>query len=68
LLRRLGHGGIGVGALSPGTTGRIRLDGLERENRIDTFAGPDGMVLLNDQMGCVPFGAAMVTRIRVPAR
>jgi hypothetical protein len=29
---------------------------------------PDGTVWSNDHTGCAPLGAAMVTRIRVPAR
>jgi len=28
-LRRLGHGGSGVDTLTPGTTGRMRLDGMD---------------------------------------
>src|SRR5438552_87086 len=31
-LRRLGHGGSAVGTLTPATTGRTRLDGIDCEN------------------------------------
>jgi hypothetical protein len=67
-LRRLGHGGRLVGTLTPGTTGRIRLDGLLFENAIDSVAAPFGTVWVNAQIGWVPFGAAIVTLIREPAR
>ena len=67
-MRRLGHGGRGVGTLTPGTTGRTRLDGIAAENAIETVPLGFGSVWLNDQIGCVPFGAAIVTRMRDPAR
>ena len=36
---------------------------------IDTLAVlPSGCVWLNDQIGCVPFGAEIVTLMREPAR
>jgi hypothetical protein len=50
-LRRLGHGGRGVGTSTPGTTGRMRLDGMDREKAIETVAVPSGTVLLNDHIG-----------------
>jgi hypothetical protein len=67
-LRKLGHGGSPLCTFTPGTTGRIRLEGIVFENAIDTFAAPFGSVYLNDQTGCVPFGAEIVMRIREPAR
>jgi hypothetical protein len=68
-LRRLGHGGNVDGTLTPGTTGRVRLDGMVLENATDSVAVPaEGCVTLNDQIGWVPFGAAIVTLIREPAR
>jgi hypothetical protein len=67
-LRRLGHAGSGVGTLAPGTTGRTTLDGIDVEKAIETFPLGFGTVWLNDQIGCVPFGAAIVTRMRDPAR
>jgi hypothetical protein len=67
-LRRLGHGGNGVGTLTPGTTGSTTRDGMVDENAIVAVAVPFGCVSLNDQIGCVPFGAAIVTRMREPAR
>ena len=67
-LRRLGHGGWLVGMVTPGMTGSTRLDGIVRENAIDTCAVLAGTVWLNDQIGCVPLGAAMMIRIRVPFR
>ena len=67
-LRRLGHAGSGVGTLTPGTTGRTRLDGMDLEMAIETVPVPLGSVWLNDHTGCVPFGAEMVTRMRDPAR
>jgi hypothetical protein len=67
-LRRLGHGGCGVGTLTPGTTGRTRLDGMDVEKAIETVPLGFGCVWLKDQMGCVPFGEAIVTRMRDPAR
>jgi hypothetical protein len=68
-LRRLGQGGSSVGTDTPGTTGRTSLDGMAGEYAIDTdervpFYPPCGCVSLKDQTGCVPFGAAIVTRIR----
>jgi hypothetical protein len=68
-LRRLGQAGWPVGTATPETTGRTRLDCSLGENAIDTRdVPPIGLVSLNDQIGCVPFGAAIVTRIRVPFR
>jgi len=65
-LRRLTHGGNGVGTPTPGTTGSTRLDGIVGENAIDVVLplGADG----KDQIGWVPFGAAIVTRTREPVR
>ena len=47
-MRRLGHAGIAVGTLTPGTTGRMRLEGMLGEKAIDSLAvalllllGPD---------------------------
>jgi hypothetical protein len=58
-----------VGTLTPGTIGRTRLDGMLGEKAIDSVAVvPAGCVWLNDQIGCVPLGAAMVTLMREPAR
>ncbi len=37
-----GHGGSGVGTLRPGTTGRMRLDGIPFENATVTLALPFG--------------------------
>src|SRR5205807_6313026 len=68
-LRRLGHAGRPDWTFTPGTAGRIRLDGILGENAIDSVAVPvGGCVWLKDQMGCVPLGAAIVTLIREPAR
>jgi hypothetical protein len=66
--RRLGHGGNGVGTATPGTTGSTRLEGIEFEWAMLTVPVPDGSVWLNDQTGCVPFGAEIVMRMRDPAR
>jgi hypothetical protein len=57
-----------VGTATPGTTGRIRLDGIFPELAIETLAVCFGVVRLNDHTGWVPLGAEIVTRIRVPAR
>jgi hypothetical protein len=65
-LRRLAHDGIAVGTLTPGTTGSTSRDGMVEENAIE--ATPVGFVWLKDQMGCVPFGAEIVTRMRDPVR
>ena len=56
--------------LTPGTTGRIIREGMALENATHTFAvlPSAGFVWLNDQMGCVPLGAAIVILIREPAR
>jgi hypothetical protein len=51
-----------------GTTGRTSLDGLRREAAIATVVVPFGCVWPNDQIGWSPFGAAIVTRMREPAR
>jgi hypothetical protein len=68
-LRRLGHAGVPVGTLTPGTIGRIRLDGIVDEKAIDSVAVvPAGCVWLNDHTGCVPLGPAIVTLMREPAR
>jgi hypothetical protein len=53
---------------TPGTTGSTKNDGIDGPNPIATLPLPLGSVSGNDQIGCVPFGAAIVTRIRVPAR
>ncbi len=60
-LRRLGHAGRGVGTCTPGTTGRMRLDGMAVEKAIDTVAFPLGTVWPKDHTGWVPFGAEIVT-------
>lgn len=65
-LRRLGHGGNGVGAVNPGITGSTSEDGRIGEYAMPTV--PLGTDSLNDQTGCAPFGPAIVTRIRDPAR
>jgi len=65
-LRRLLQGGNGVGTVTPGTTGSTRLDGMVDENAIDV--APLGTVSSNAQIGCVPLGAAIVTRMRDPVR
>jgi hypothetical protein len=57
-----------VGTLTPGTTGSTTLDGICVERAIETVAVPAGSVSPNDQIGWSPFGAAIVTRIREPAR
>jgi hypothetical protein len=68
-LRKLGHGGSDVGTFTPGTTGSTRNDGCRVEYEIETVDVPlGGCVSLNDHTGCAPFGAAIVTRIRDPAR
>jgi hypothetical protein len=68
-LRKLGQAGKAAGTLTPGTTGRLRLEGMVLEKAIDSVAVPvGGCVSLNDQIGWVPFGAAIVTLIREPAR
>lgn len=67
-LRRLGHGGSGVGALAPGITGRTRLDGADGDEAIETVDVPAGTVWPKDQTGWVPLGAEIVTRRRDPAR
>src|SRR3954454_18615431 len=68
-LRRLGHGGRAVGTPTPATTGRTRPEGMLGENWMATDEVPlGGSVSLNDQVGCVPLGAAIVTLIREPAR
>jgi hypothetical protein len=41
-LRRLGHGGTPAGTLTPGTTGRITLEGMLGEKAIDSVAVPAG--------------------------
>jgi hypothetical protein len=41
-LRRLGHGGNVDGTLTPGTAGRVRLDGMELEKATDSVAVPVG--------------------------
>ena len=43
-LRRLGHAGRDVGTCTSGTTGRMRLDGMDLEKAIDTVAVPLGTV------------------------
>ena len=65
---------------TPNATGSTRLDGIAGEKAIDTLGlarvpapggtlrGAGAAVWLKDQTGWAPFGAAMVTRIRVPAR
>ena len=46
----------------------MRLDGMDGEKEIETFPLPFGCVWLKDQIGWVPFGAAIVTRMRDPMR
>src|SRR5436305_278240 len=41
-LRRLGQGGNAAGALTPGTTGRLRLEGIVLEKATDSVAVPLG--------------------------
>ena len=53
---------------TPGTTGSTTLEGLLREKAIETLAVVFGTVSSNAQIGCVPLGAAIVTRMREPAR
>ena len=54
-----------VGTVTPGTIGRTRFDGMLGEKAIDSVAVvPAGCVWLNDQIGCAPFGPAIVTLIR----
>jgi hypothetical protein len=67
-LRRLGQGGRPPETLTPGTSGRISADGIRLENAIQTRALPEGLGWLKDHTGWVPFGAAITTRIRDPAR
>ena len=67
-MRILGQGGSRVGTPTPGTTGRIRLEGIFSEKATDIFAVPCGSVWTNDQTGWVPFGAAIVKRMREPLR
>ena len=57
-----------AGTLTPGTTGSTMFDGIDGENCTETLAVPDGFVCANAQSGCGPPGAAIVTRIREPAR
>ena len=67
-LRRLPQAGCAA-AVTPGTTGSTRLDGIVGDSAIQICEVPlRGSASLNDQTGCVPLGAAIVTRIRVPAR
>ena len=64
-----GTAGSPVGTLTPGTIGRVRLEGMPGENAIDTLAVvPSGCVWLNDHTGWVPLGAEIVTLMREPAR
>ena len=64
-MRRLGHAGSPVGTVTPGTIGSVRLEGMLGEKAIDSFAVvPAGSVWLNAHTGCVPLGAAIVTRPR----
>ncbi|MHB1468447.1 MAG: hypothetical protein ACYCSI_03380 [Solirubrobacteraceae bacterium] len=68
-MRRLPHAGWLVGTVTPGTIGRVRLDGMlcEKGDRLGRrVAG--GSVCPKDQTGSVPFGAAIVTLMRDPAR
>ena len=54
---------------SPGITGSTSRDWCWRDDNIQTFAVPlAGIGLVVDQIGCVPLGAAIVSRIRTPAR
>src|SRR5262245_14029000 len=66
--RSPGQGGSGVGAVTPGTSGRIRRDGRLCERAIVTLALCRGTVSANAQTGWSPTGALTVTRIREPAR
>src|SRR5581483_40665 len=67
-LRRLGQGGSGEEACRPAITGSTRLDGCVGEKAMSTVDVPAGTVWPKDHTGCAPFGAAMVTRRRDPAR
>jgi hypothetical protein len=68
-LRRLGHAGKAVGTLTPGTIGSTMPEGLFGANSTCTVAVPlGGSVWVVDQIGWVPFGAAIVTLILEPAR
>jgi len=68
-LRRLGHGGWGEPMVTFGTTGSTRLEGRFADEATYTCdVVPAGSVSSKDQIGWVPFGAAIVTRIREPAR
>jgi hypothetical protein len=67
-LRRLGQGGNPAGGETPGTTGSTKLDGMLGDIAIETCEVPVGTACANAHTGCAPFGAAIVTRIRVPAR
>jgi hypothetical protein len=68
-LRRLGQAGNAVGMRNFGTIGSTKLDGMLGENAIDSVAVPPaGSVCANDQTGCVPLGAEIVTLIREPGR
>ena len=46
----------------------MSLDGMLLETAIETVAVPAGSVWLKDQTGWLPLGAAIVTRMREPAR
>jgi hypothetical protein len=67
-LRKLPHDGSVVRTLTPGTTGSTSLDGIDEEKAIETVPAGFGSVWLKDHTGCVPFGEAIVTRMRDPAR
>ncbi len=67
-MRRLGHAGSPVGTVTPGTIGKVRLDGMLGEEAIDSVAVPSGCVWENDQIGWVPLGAEIVILIREPVR
>ena len=50
------------------TLGKVSCEGMSGEWAIDTDAGAGGMVSLNDQTGWSPPTAAIVSRMRDPAR
>src|SRR6202007_70631 len=69
--RSSGHAlGSAVGTLTPGTIGRMTLDGMLGENAIDSLAVlPNaGCGWWNDQIGWVPLSAVIVSLMREPFR
>ena len=57
-----------MGTFTPGTTGSTTREGCLGENATETVAWPFGLVSAKLQTGWLPFGAAIVIRIRDPAR